>query len=130
MVHNSWFESKFVQNIAYITLLSQQPSRYYIPVVHYPSKSNPLFYLQSVQVACDQNCPGSAPTRHRGPVPLQYARLHGQETSWSLSKENNKLFLISKIHLLKCCAENKYFDLFLDWKICVAVSMCCVFSMF
>lgn len=71
----------------YVTFLSQQPSRYYIPVVHCPAKSNPLFYLQSVQVACDQNCPGSSPARHRGPVPLQYAWLHGQETSWSLSKE-------------------------------------------
>lgn len=62
----------------------QQPSRYRPPLVPDPAQSCEAPGVRPVQVADHQDRHGSAAAGHPGSVPLQHARLHGEENAGSL----------------------------------------------
>lgn len=68
-------------------LVLPQPSRHRPPLVPDPSESCEAPGVRPVQVADHQDRDGPAAAGHPGPVPLQHARLHGEEDAGSLRAE-------------------------------------------
>lgn len=65
-------------------VLSLQSPRHHLPLVPEPAESHPLPGVQPLQMADHQDRAGAAAAHHAGPLPLQHARIPGQEDAGRL----------------------------------------------